>query len=75
MVRESEGPMEHGFSWILAWQTAAAVVAGILGILLPGWLSHRWRRAAGERSARVSNQLGRPSEASPWSENEVKATR
>jgi hypothetical protein len=70
--------MEHGFSWILAWQTGVPVVAGIIGLLLPGWLSHRWRRAAAARSARVSNQLGRPSvgeETSPWSENEAKATR
>jgi hypothetical protein len=80
--------MEHEVSWILAWQVAVPVAAGFLGILLPNWLSNRWRRAAAAKSTLVSNRLNEPSlaeageaptaagpTASPWPENKAIAPR
>jgi hypothetical protein len=67
--------MEHGFSWILAWQSAVPVAVGILALMLPGWLSGRWAKRAAAKSEHVANQLGTPEEASRWSENKAIAPR
>jgi hypothetical protein len=67
--------MEHEFSWILAWQSAVPIVAGILGVMLPGWLSNRWHRAAVAKSARVSSEIDARERRAQWSESKAIAPR